>query len=88
MERAFGAQKSAGMMKRIQSQISEKAGLHRLRNADPQQLGNMLAASIPQTVALILAHLEPPHTRASSRSSIRRSRRDRAPYGAHGEGVA
>ncbi len=62
MERAFGAQKSAGMLKRIQSQISEKAGLHRLRNADPQQLGNMLRGEHPQTVALILAHLEAPHT--------------------------
>src|SRR5438045_8290849 len=60
LERAFGAPKSAGMLKRIQSQISEKAGLHRLRNADPQQLGNMLRGEHPQTVALILAHLEAP----------------------------
>src|SRR6185436_7066527 len=51
MEKAFGATKSAGMLKRIQSQISEKAGLHRLRNADPQQLGNMLRGEHPQTVA-------------------------------------
>ena len=29
-----------------------------LRNADPQQLGNMLRGEHPQTVALILAHLE------------------------------
>jgi flagellar motor switch protein FliG len=62
LEKAFGAQKSQGMMKRIQAQISETAGLHRLRNADPQQLGNMLRAEHPQTVALILAHLEAQHT--------------------------
>jgi flagellar motor switch protein FliG len=62
LERAFGGQKSSAMMKRIQAQISETAGLHRLRNADPQQLGNMLRAEHPQTVALILAHLEPQHT--------------------------
>ncbi|MEP6493421.1 MAG: flagellar motor switch protein FliG [bacterium] len=62
LERAFGAQKSQGMLKRIQAQISEKAGLHRLRNADPQQLGNMMRGEHPQTVALILAHLEAPHT--------------------------
>lgn len=62
LERAFGATKSQGMLKRIQAQISEKAGLHRLRNADPQQLGNMLRGEHPQTVALILAHLEAPHT--------------------------
>jgi flagellar motor switch protein FliG len=62
LERAFGPQKAKGMLTRIQAQISETAGLHRLRNADPQQLGNMLRGEHPQTVALILAHLEPPHT--------------------------
>lgn len=62
LEKAFGQQKAQGMMKRIQAQIHETAGLHRLRNADPQQLGNMLRAEHPQTVALILAHLQPPHT--------------------------
>jgi flagellar motor switch protein FliG len=62
LERAFGAPKSQAMLKRIQAQISESAGLHRLRSADPQQLGNMLRAEHPQTVALILAHLEPAHT--------------------------
>src|SRR5580704_8319477 len=62
LEKAFGSTKSQGMLKRIQSQISETAGLHRLRNADPQQLGNMMRGEHPQTVALILAHLEPPHT--------------------------
>ena len=62
MEKAFGAQKSQVMLKRILSQISDGAGLHRLRNADPQQLGNMLRGEHPQTVALILAHLEAAHT--------------------------
>ena len=62
LQRAFGEQKSASMLKRIQAQISETAGLHRLRNADPQQLGNMLRGEHPQTVALILAHLEAQHT--------------------------
>jgi flagellar motor switch protein FliG len=62
LERAFGAQKAQNMLKRIAAQISETAGLHRLRNADPQQLGNMLRGEHPQTVALILAHLEAQHT--------------------------
>jgi flagellar motor switch protein FliG len=62
LEKAFGAPKASAMLKRIQMQISETAGLHRLRNADPQQLGNMLRGEHPQTVALILAHLEPQHT--------------------------
>jgi flagellar motor switch protein FliG len=64
LEKAFGQQKAQGMLKRIQAQIHETAGLHRLRNADPQQLGNMLRAEHPQTVALILAHLQPAHTAA------------------------
>jgi flagellar motor switch protein FliG len=64
LERGFGEQKAGTMLKRIQAQISETAGLHRLRNADPQQLGNMLRGEHPQTVALILAHLEAPHTAA------------------------
>jgi flagellar motor switch protein FliG len=64
LERGFGQQKAGAMLKRIQAQISETAGLHRLRNADPQQLGNMLRGEHPQTVALILAHLEAPHTAA------------------------
>ena len=64
LERAFGAQKAQGMLKRIQAQISDSAGLHRLRNADPQQLGNMMRGEHPQTVALILAHLDPAHTAA------------------------
>ena len=64
LEKAFGPQKAAAMFKRIQSQISDTAGLHRLRNADPQQLGNMLRAEHPQTVALILAHLQPTQTAA------------------------
>ena len=62
LEKAFGVQKSQAMLKRIQMLISETAGLHRLRNADPQQLGNMLRGEHPQTVALILAHLEAQHT--------------------------
>ena len=62
LERAFGNQKAVTILKRIQMQISETAGLHRLRTADPQQLGNMLRGEHPQTVALILAHLEPQHT--------------------------
>ena len=62
LEKAFGAGKSASMLRRIQLQIADTAGLQRLRNADPQQLGNMMRGEHPQTVALILAHLEPNHT--------------------------
>ncbi|MDB4917290.1 MAG: flagellar motor switch protein FliG [Gemmatimonadetes bacterium] len=62
LEKAFGAGKSSTMLRRIQLQLADNAGLQRLRNADPQQLGNMMRGEHPQTVALILAHLEPAHT--------------------------
>jgi flagellar motor switch protein FliG len=62
LEKAFGMGKATTMLKRIQLQLADNAGLQRLRNADPQQLGNMMRGEHPQTVALILAHLEPAHT--------------------------
>ncbi len=64
LEKAFGMGKAQTMLKRIQLQLADNAGLQRLRNADPQQLGNMMRGEHPQTVALILAHLEPNHTAA------------------------
>ena len=62
LEKAFGAGKANAMLRRIQLQLADNAGLQRLRNADPVQLGNMMRGEHPQTVALILAHLEPQHT--------------------------
>lgn len=62
LDKAFGQGKSSTMLRRIQLQLADNAGLQRLRNADPQKLGNMMRGEHPQTVALILAHLEPSHT--------------------------
>ena len=62
LEKAFGPRKAQQVLERIQSQLTSASGLHRLRNADPQQLGNMVRGEHPQTIALILAHLEPQHT--------------------------
>ena len=62
LEKAFGSRKAGQVLERIQSQLTSSAGLHRLRNADPQQLGNMVRGEHPQTIALILAHLDPQHT--------------------------
>ena len=62
LENAFGPIQAGQILRRIQSQIADTAGLHRLRNADPQQLSNMIRGEHPQTVALILAHLNPGHT--------------------------
>jgi flagellar motor switch protein FliG len=58
LEAQFGPQRATQILKRISGQISEFAGLERLRKADPQQLGNTLRNEHPQTVALVLAHLD------------------------------
>jgi flagellar motor switch protein FliG len=52
------------VLKRIQNQLADTAGLQRLRNADPQQLGSLFRNEHPQTIALILSHLSAPQTAA------------------------
>ncbi len=64
LERAFGPQRAESMLRRIQSQLSESAGLNKLRRVDPQQLGSMLRNEHPQTIAVVLAHLDPAQTAA------------------------
>jgi flagellar motor switch protein FliG len=62
LDKAYGTVKSKEILKRIMSQLADTAGLQRLRNADPQQIANMLRTEHPQTIALILAHLQVPQT--------------------------
>jgi flagellar motor switch protein FliG len=64
LEKAFGTAKAAGILRRVQGQIADTAGLTRLRRADPQQLSNTLRNEHPQTIALVLAHLSPQQTAA------------------------
>ena len=61
LEQAFGPAKAQQILKRIQGQLADSDRFGRLRRADPQQLGNTLRGEHPQTIALILAHLEPGH---------------------------
>ncbi len=64
LEKALGSRKAQQVLERVQSQLADTAGLHKLRNADPQQLGTMLRGEHPQTTTLILAHLDAPQTAA------------------------
>ena len=64
LEKAFGPAKAQQILKRIQGQIADSDRFGRLRRADPQQLGNTLRGEHPQTIALILAHLDPAHVSA------------------------
>ena len=62
---AFGKQRAEDMMVQIRrAQELEQGNLAQLQRTDPQQLGKLLDAEHPQTIALVLAHLDP--KRASS----------------------
>lgn len=57
LERALGAQRAKSILERIQEQIAD-TGLRRLRKAAPEVLSTALRGEHPQTIALILAHLD------------------------------
>ncbi|MEO6864678.1 MAG: flagellar motor switch protein FliG [Gemmatimonadaceae bacterium] len=62
LEKAFGSSTAVATLGRIQTQLADSAGLHRLRSADPQQLATTLRGEHPQTIALVLTHLDPQQT--------------------------
>jgi flagellar motor switch protein FliG len=62
LEKAFGPRKAQQVLERIQGQLQSSVGLQRLRSVEARQLSTMLREEHPQTVALILAHLDPNHT--------------------------
>jgi flagellar motor switch protein FliG len=57
LERALGTQRARVVLDRIQEQITD-TGLKRLKRAAPELLMSVLRGEHPQTVALILAHLD------------------------------
>jgi flagellar motor switch protein FliG len=57
LERALGNQRAKVILQRIQEQIAD-TGLKRLKKAAPELLQSVLRGEHPQTVALILAHLD------------------------------
>ena len=62
LEKAFGPTKAAQVLKRIQAQLSEPVSLTHLRSADAKQLSALIRNEHPQTIALILAFLDPGQT--------------------------
>lgn len=64
LEKAYGSVRGGQIFRRIQNQLADTAGLSRLRKVDPQHLGNICRNEHPQTIALLLTHLEPQHTAA------------------------
>lgn len=59
LEKAFGPQRATQVLKRIEAQLHDHVSLTRLRNADTQQLAAIIRNEHPQTIALIMAFLDP-----------------------------
>jgi flagellar motor switch protein FliG len=57
---AFGKQRAEDMLQLMRrSQEAAQGNLAKLQRTDPQQLGKLLDSEHPQTIALVLAHLDP-----------------------------
>jgi flagellar motor switch protein FliG len=63
LEASFGAERAAGVMNRVASSMAGKA-FEFLDTAEPGQIQTLLDGEMPQTIALVLAHLRPEHASA------------------------
>ncbi|WP_174844177.1 flagellar motor switch protein FliG [Cryobacterium fucosi] len=63
LEASFGAEKAAGVMSKVASSMAGKA-FEFLDTAEPLQVLTLLDGELPQTIALVLAHLRPEHASA------------------------
>jgi len=61
LEKSFGMHKAIEIMEKVKNLTTLK-GFDVLKKADSSQLVNFLSKEHPQTIALILAHLNPEHT--------------------------
>ena len=58
LEKSFGAEKAFEILNRLQSSLQE-VPFQFLKKADPSQISSFIQEEHPQTVALILAHMDP-----------------------------
>ena len=62
LKKTFGEENGKDLAQKVTQLQSSGAGkLDWMRNADPQQLAALLEKEHPQTIALVMAHLEPQH---------------------------
>ncbi len=60
LQETFGKQRADDLLMLVRrSQEASHGNLGKLQKTDPQQLGKLLDAEHPQTIALVLAHLDP-----------------------------
>jgi flagellar motor switch protein FliG len=57
--KSFGPDTARKMIERVMRAFQSNAGFASLERADPQQLSKFILGEHPQTIALILAHLQP-----------------------------
>jgi flagellar motor switch protein FliG len=57
LQRSFGGEKAGSIVDRVMRSFKTTAGFATLERIDPQQLSKFILAEHPQTIALILAHL-------------------------------
>ncbi|MEO6944437.1 MAG: flagellar motor switch protein FliG [Lacisediminihabitans sp.] len=60
LEASFGAERAAGVMNRVASSMAGKA-FEFLEQTEPRHVIALLEGELPQTIALVLAHLRPEH---------------------------
>jgi flagellar motor switch protein FliG len=58
LEKTFGPDSARRMLDRVVKRFNSTVGFAALEKADPQQLSKFILAEHPQTIALILAHLD------------------------------
>jgi flagellar motor switch protein FliG len=60
LKETFGEERADDLLAMVrQSQEASQGNLAKLQRTDPQQLGKLLDSEHPQTIALVLAHLDP-----------------------------
>jgi flagellar motor switch protein FliG len=64
LEASFGSERAAGLMSRVASSMTGRA-FEFLDEVDPVQVGALLSSELPQTIALVLAHLRPERAAAA-----------------------
>ncbi|MBN1982760.1 MAG: flagellar motor switch protein FliG [Chitinivibrionales bacterium] len=60
LETALGSRKAKEILEKVQQSI-RTTGFNLLENIDPKQLVNFIQKEHPQTIALLLAHMDPAH---------------------------
>lgn len=58
LEASFGSERAAGVMNRVTASMAGRS-FEFINTADPSQIVSLLEGELPQTIALVLAHLRP-----------------------------